>query len=315
MSRKATISLVNFPTLPPNEPDRLKKTLVRMGNCVDQAAMRKSDLVAFPEICNRLGALGPMQFEPLDGPTVAAMSAKAREHGVHVVCPLATLENRRRRNSSVLIGRDGGIVGVYHKNFPTHNELDQGVIPGSETPVFQTDFGRVGLCICFDLNYWEVGAGLCANKAELVVWSSMWEGGRMLSKWAVEFGFHVAAAFSRQSTFVDVAGREILSAKRELSDSTGAAPLVTATLDLDRRLLHPDFNVARLKKLFDKYGSTAAYAELLAHECLLIFGSELPNVSSDQLIEEFHLEPMRDYLARARRDRRNALKGKYKPAK
>ena len=31
-------------------------------------------------------------------------------------------------------------------------ELDIGILPGTETQVFETDLGRVGLCICFDLN-------------------------------------------------------------------------------------------------------------------------------------------------------------------
>jgi predicted amidohydrolase len=52
--------------------------------------------------------------------------------------------------------------------------MDHGIIPGTETPVFGTDLGQVGLSICFDLNYWEVGSGLCAN-APAGDRSSMWE--------------------------------------------------------------------------------------------------------------------------------------------
>ena len=192
MARNATISIVNFPTLPSGAEKRLSRTLERMAKNVDEAAAAGSDLVAFPEICNTLGADNPWQFENLDGPTVTSMARKAKEHRMYVVCPLGTLDSAgRKRNSSVLIDRDGKISGIYHKNFPTHGELDIGIIPGTETPVFETDFGRVGLCICFDLNYWEVGAGLCENKAELVIWSSMWDGARMLTKWAVEFGFYM----------------------------------------------------------------------------------------------------------------------------
>jgi hypothetical protein len=114
---------------------------------------------------------------------------------------------------------------------------------------------------------------------------------------------------------VAVCGREIVCIKRNISDKSGSAPLVTATLDMDRRLLHHDGNVKRLKPLYEKYGSTAAYAEWLSHECLLVFGSQLPDVSTDQLIDEFRLETMRDYLARVRTDRQLALKGLYKPSK
>ena len=312
MSREATISLVSFPTLPADEADRLRKTLAKMSEYIDQAAELGTDLVAFPEICSRLDGPDPLQFdESLDGPTVTTMAWKAREHGIYVVCPLITREEGRRYNSSVLIGRDGRIAGVYHKNFPTIGELDREITPGTETPVFETDFGRVGLCICFDLNYWEAGSGLCANKAELVLWSSMWPGARMLTRWAVEFGFYIGAIYSQQSTFVDVAGREIVSIKRDISDQSGSAPIVTATLDLDRRLLHHDYNVHRLKPLYEKYGPTAAHSEWLFQECLLVFGSRLPDKSSDDLIEEFGLETMRDYLARVRLARKRALGGIY----
>jgi len=303
---------VNYPPLPPEEPDRLARTLEHMGAFVDQAAATRSDLVAFPEICNTVGAAEPWQFEPLDGPTIAAMTAKARQHRLYIVCPMGTIDAEgRRRNSSVLIGRDGTILGIYDKYFPTHGELDLGVVPGSETSVFKTDLGRVGLCICFDLNYWEVGAGLCENRAELVIWSSMWDGARMLSKWAIEFGFAMGGVCSGRSTFVDVCGRELLSIRRDISDAGGRSPVVTATLDLDRRLLHHDFNIERLKPLFAKYGPTSVYAEWKSEECLLILGSELPGISTDELIAEFSLEPMREYLARARRDRWRAISGTY----
>jgi len=283
-----------------------------MGEYVDHAATLESDLVAFPEICNTLGAANAWQFEQLDGPTITAMGKKAKTHGIYIVCPMGTFDSDgRKRNSSVLVGRDGKIAGVYQKNYPTHGELDRGIVPGTETPVFETDFGRVGLCICFDLNYWEVGLGLCENEAELVIWSSMWDGARMLTRWAIEFGFHMGGLYSGRSTFVDVCGREIVSVKRDLTDRVGRSPVVTANLDLDRRLLHHDGNVGRLKPLFEKYGPTAAYAEWKGEECLLIFGSQLPDRSSDELIEEFNLEPMRDYLARVRRDRKRALKGPY----
>lgn len=316
MTREATISLVSFPTLPPDEPDRLEKTLTRMGDYVGYAAELGSDIVAFPEVCNRLGTPNGMQFdEPLDGQTITRMAQKAKERGIYVVCPLVTREDGRRYNSSVLIDRDGSVAGVYHKNFPTIGELDVDITPGTETPVFETDFGRLGLCICFDLNYWEVGSGLCANKAELVLWSSMWAGARMLMRWAIEFGFYMGAIYTEQSSFVDVAGRELISVKRDVSDRSGSAPIVTATLDLDRRLLHHDYNVSGLKPLYAKYGPTAAYSEWLFHECLLILGSRLPDRSTDELIEEFGLEPMRDYLARARRSRQLALDGAYQKRK
>jgi hypothetical protein len=318
MPRPATISLVNCPTYPAEEPDRLTRTLDRMSTYVANAAGLGADLVAFPEVCNWLGAPDwATKSEPLDGPSVTAMQEAARQAGVYVVCPLLTVTDGTLHNSSVLIGRSGEIAGVYHKNFLTHGELDAGIIPGTEAPVFETDFGRVGLCICFDLNYWEVGSALRDNRAELVIWSSMWDGARMLARWAIEFGFSMGAVYSNRSTVVDLVGRELVSLSRQVYDLTNgrAAPLVTTTIDMDRRALHHDYNLGRLEALYEKYGPTAAYAEWLPHECLLILGSQTPGKSTDDLIAEFGLEPMREYAARARRDRLRALEGTYLPGR
>lgn len=316
MARPVTISLVSFRTFPPDERDRLTKTIQRMADCVDEAAQRNSALVAFPETCPYL-ASGPTwaTAEPLDGPTLSAMRGKAAEHGMYVVCPLVTDHDGVIHNSSVLIDRDGKIAGIYHKNFPTHEELDVGIIPGTETPVFETDFGRLGLCICFDLFYWEVGSGLGAGKAELVIWSSMPPGGRLLGRWPTEFGFHLGAVCANRATFVDVAGREILMMRGNISDATEGAvpPLTTATLDLDRRLLCHDYNLKRIKDVCAKYGSSNIFAEWLRAECLVVFGSLTPDVSTDELIEEFGMETLPDYLARARVSRKKAIEGTYQP--
>jgi hypothetical protein len=302
-----------LPYLPPDAPSRLEKTQARLRQLIDQAASTGADLVAFPEMCTTDGSANLWQFEALDGSTLTTVAEKARQRRIYVVCPLLTLEDGNRYNSSVLIGRDGSLVGRYHKFFPTHWELDQGILPGAETPVFETDQGRVGLSICFDINYWEVGSGLGANRAELVIWSSTWEGARQLIRWPIEFGFYLGAVCSDHATAVDLAGRQVASLTRSTLDRVGSAPLLNATLDLDFRLLHHDFNLDRLPALFQKYGQTAAFVEHLSHECLLIFGSQLPDRSSDDLIAEFGLEPMRDYLARVRQDRQLALDGCYVP--
>lgn len=311
MSRKATVSLVSYCPVPGDDPQRLATTLDKMTGHVGQAAALGSDLVVFPEICAYLGAPEAWVFEDLDGPTVTAMRSAARERSIYAIIPQATMEHGRRRNSAVLIDRTGEITGIYHKNVPTHGELDIGIVPGTETPVFDTDFGRVGMCICFDLNYWEVGSGLRENRPELVIWPSMWMGVRMMSRWAIEFGYHMAGVYSGGGAFIDAAGRPVTSAMRVTSDETGVAPLVTAELELDTRVVHHDYNVPRLKPLFEKYGAAAATAEHLGDECLLVLCSQMADKSTDELIAEFGIETTREYAARARRDRQRALDGAY----
>ena len=199
MNRNATVSLVSYSPVAGDDPDRLSKTLDKMGMHITQAASQKADLVVFPEICSYLGAPDAWVFEELDGPTVTAMAAAARTHSVYVVIPQAIMGGDKRRNSSILIDRAGQVVGVYHKKHADPSRAGPGHYPRhGKTPVFETDFGRIALTICFDINYWEVGHATCANRPELVVWSSMWTGVRMMSRWAIEFGFLYGGGICRR---------------------------------------------------------------------------------------------------------------------
>jgi predicted amidohydrolase len=54
--------------------------------------------------------------------------------------------DRLERNEAILYGRDGKEVGRYFKIAQTHPEQ----ICGTETPIFETDFGRLGVRICAD---------------------------------------------------------------------------------------------------------------------------------------------------------------------
>jgi hypothetical protein len=80
------------------------------------------------------------------------------------------------------------------------------------------------------------------------------------------------------------------------------------------RVVHHDGNIQRVRSLFERYGPGVATAEHLGDECLLTLRSHLPHKSTDELVAEFEIEPMCDYLARARRDRQRALDGTWPTA-
>ena len=313
MNRHTTLSLAMLPYLPADAPNRLEGTRARILELIDQAAATHADLVAFPEMCTTDESNNLWQVEALDGPTLSAVAEKARQHRIHVVVPMLTLEGGKRYNSSVLIGRDGTRLGVYHKIFPTHWEMDQGITPGEQALVFETDFGRVGLSICFDIQFWEAGSGFGANQADLVIWSSTWEGARQLSRWPLEFGFYMGGVCTHHATVVDQVGRSMTHLARSSLTRVGRAPLLNATLNLDSRVVHHDINIEKMANFFRKYGATAGTMEHLNTECLLLISSQVPGYSTDDLIAEFGLETMRDFLSRVRHDRQLALEGRYIP--
>src|SRR5262249_25227740 len=125
---------------------------------VERAARMGADLVAFPELYPQL-ALKDMfhHAEPSEAGTLDSVRDLARRYKLLVVWPRLEYDaDRGIRNTAILVDRSGDVLGRYDKMFPTPGEIEKGVIPGTEAPVFETDFGRVGMLICFDLNFREV---------------------------------------------------------------------------------------------------------------------------------------------------------------
>ena len=94
--------------------------------------------------------------ETVPGPTTRRLGEWARKNSSYVIVGMRTLTGNLTHNSAVLIDRRGEVVGQYDKIHPTDPELKQGVTPGAtDPPVFQTDFGTIGIQICFDVNWWD----------------------------------------------------------------------------------------------------------------------------------------------------------------
>jgi predicted amidohydrolase len=68
----------------------------------------------------------------------------------------------------VLIGPDGEVVGKYRKVCLPRSEIEAGVQPGDEYPVFDTRFGKLGIMVCYDGFFPEVARELTNNGAEVI---------------------------------------------------------------------------------------------------------------------------------------------------
>ena len=83
-------------------------------------------------------------------------------------------------NTAVVYDRQGQELGQYHKIHPTEGELNGGIWPGPiDPPVFEADFGKFGIQICFDVNWWEGWERLKQKGAQIVFWPSafLWPAG------------------------------------------------------------------------------------------------------------------------------------------
>ena len=137
-------------------------------------------------------------------------------------------------NTAVLLDREGRLAGTYRKVYLPREEIEGGLTPGSEYPVFTTDFGRVGLMICWDTQYADPARALALGGAELLL-VPIWGGNETLVRArAIENRVFVATSgYDFPTLILDPDGEPLARAE----DDSGS--LATATIDLNRRYLDP----------------------------------------------------------------------------
>ena len=282
----------------------------KLSELLEEAARAKPDLVALTEFCNVHGGCEwDQQAQPIPGPTTNLCAEIARKHGMYVVCSIPEQQGDRMLNTSAFIGRDGQIVGKYHKYQPTIGEMEKGIVPGEDAPAFDLDFGKTGAAICFDLKFFEVGQRLADNGARLCIFSSMFIGGVRLEHWARDFGMYLVSSVPARSYIVDMSGRILLETGTEINPVRAGLlpPIASAVINMDRCLFHLDGNQNRFQDILKKYGP-GVEIEVDYPEAHFTLASLMDDVTVDDLIAEFELEPWNAYLKRARGVRARMLR-------
>lgn len=257
------------------------------------------DLIVVPEACDRPSGLGDEElrayYEVRKDQIQKFFAEVARKNNCYIVYAAhRELSDGTRRNSSVLIDREGKVAGAYNKNHPTIGEMEKGILCGKDAPVIDCDFGRVAMAICFDLNFDQLRLRYAKSKPDLIVFSSMYHGGLMQAYWAYSCRSHFVGAIAGKGTPSEI--RNPLG--QVVASSTNYFDYAVATVNLDCALVHLDHNWERLRKLKAKYGPKVEITDPGFLGAVLVT-SEHPTISADEMIKEFEIELLDDYFARS----------------
>jgi predicted amidohydrolase len=230
--RRVTLATVNHR---PHDTKSAAESRERFARLVEEAAAKGADIVCLPEGITLVG--NGLKYadvaEPLPGPSTEFLGALAKRLHVWLVAGIYERTGPRIYNTAVLIGRDGSLAGRYRKMALPDEEIEGGITPGSDTPVFDTDFGRVGLMICWDSSYPQVAAGLARGGAEVIflpIWGGVEE---LVQARAIENqAYVVASGYDFRSGIFDREGKRIADAK-------GDPDVVVATVDLGQPTVWP----------------------------------------------------------------------------
>jgi len=228
----------------------------------------------------------------VEGPFCKRVSGKAREYSSYILCPIVRREGTAIYNSAVLFSPSGDTVGIYDKNHPTVGELKAGIAPGRSGTVFETDFGKIGVAICFDINFTDIRQYYAEREVQVVLFPSMFPGGRLLEAWSIEIGCYLVSATT------DCRGAILDPLGRVLCQSSEYSSILSRRVNMDFKVLHLDYNHEKFDRVKESYRSKVAI-NVSRPEALAMISSESENVTVDQLMRDFSLEPRYRYLVRS----------------
>jgi beta-ureidopropionase len=277
--------------------DTAEQMLEAMLGYMNQSASYQPDIICLPEVFITSNVRQSYTLEEKikhSEMAVKALSEYAKSNSCYVLAAVYTKERGNVYNSGVLLDRNGEYVGEYRKTHLTENEIDRGLTPGPlDPPVFQTDFGTVGVQICFDIIWDDGWKALKEKGAELVFWPSAYGGGKTINLKAAQHRYMVASSTRKgRAQISDLAG--------EPTVQTGfwEKNLYCAPVNLEIAFLHAWPFVQQFGRIREKYGRKVKITNHHEEEWSII-ESLSPEVKVVDILNEYNLKTYDQHRADA----------------
>ncbi|MCE3028336.1 carbon-nitrogen hydrolase family protein [Salinicola sp. DM10] len=163
-TRTLDIALAQFTPVPHDVDANLARMMRTMACC------RDADLIVFPELFLGGYTTQRLSSQAIDADSAPLMQLRAHAARYDTAIVFGAAERYRGgvANSAFCIDRAGALAGVYRKTHLFGDELEA-FVPGDEWVVVSLDGHRLGLMICFDMEFPEIARALAQAEAEALV--------------------------------------------------------------------------------------------------------------------------------------------------
>ena len=309
MARFVKVSTITLNQIPEIEIDTQKplydSVIIYLEKQLKKVLCDKPDLIVLPEHCGRQVAFPQRKAEYNNGETLRIfefLKKTAKENNCYIgFSRYKKMEDGTARNCVSMIGRDGEVIGEYHKNYPTPYESDGGILAGRDVPVFECDFGTVCPIVCFDLNFEGIRKEIKAKKPDIITFHSAFHGGFLQEFFAYDTRSYLVSSIlnNKQSKILSPMGVTVAT-------TTNYTNWVTATINLDYEVCHIDYNWAKFLSAKEKYGE-----KLKIEDPGLVGAVMLSYEGDDQtvkdIIKEYDIEILDDYILRSIKNREDNM--------
>jgi predicted amidohydrolase len=289
---------------------RLDQLAGLVGRAVEQSRQkygRGLDLAILPEtaITGECATDAAAASVPLEGPLRDVLGRAAREHRSYLVAATYLLESDGKRcsNAAILFGRDGNVVGIYRKVHlvvpPDSETMEGGSTPGNTVPVFDCDFGKLGIQICYDIEFDSGWNDLAWQGCEIVAWPSQSPQTATPAFRARERQFYIVSSTWRSNASVFEPTGRIAAQIRPPEN------VLAYELDLSYAILPWSAKLKNGAALRQKYGDAVGF-HYYEEEDRGLFWSNDPRTTIRQMLRSLGLEEQREQFARVAKVYRNA---------
>jgi len=171
IDKRIRVTTISLAIPHPQKIPQMEYRMRQVERYLNKAGELKSDIVCLPETFqSSFGKTPEENAEDVEGKTVEYISKKARKYKMYIIAPMYAKIKRKIFNVSFVFDRNGKIIGEYRK---THLP-DEKCSAGDELPVINTDFGKIAILTCHDMNFFEVSRVYMLKGADILFWPTMW---------------------------------------------------------------------------------------------------------------------------------------------